>query len=378
MIPGMQWLWWMLGHVLPAWPKLPVVLMSAAGVASVGLVGGTFGLLGGRLAGTIAALVVLVNPAHAAWSSSAYNVILPFFFCAMAMFSAAWCTRQDSVSFSMKLWVGSSLALAVALRMDTGMTALLVAAWLLTQGRSGGVLQRLRSWMPAGALTVVMAGACIWPLIWPGGLPGDGERSVAIFNNITFLDVYGPFSGEPGLALMLLAGIVVARERAVLALTLVGFAAAHHVMMASFDDFGERHALVALPAIAGLSVWPRATSLAWARRGRPGLERGGNGGSERSLLRRRGQLHRTPRAGRVRGVAAIGHSRCAADGLRMGGRGRACGCGSCRQSLQRPASGRGGQPTGFRRVSAVVRGCPRLAMVISRHPRPRPAPVAHL
>ena len=252
MIPGMQWLWWMLGHVLPAWPKLPVVLMSAVGVASIGLVGGTFGLLGGRLAGTMAALIVLVNPAHAAWSSSAYNVILPFFFCAMAMFSAAWCTRQDSVSLSMKLWVGSSLALAVALRMDTGMTALLVAAWLLTQGRSGGVLQRLRSWMPAGALTVVMAGACIWPLIWPGGLPGDGERSVAIFNNITFLDVYGPFSGEPGLALMLLAGIVVARERAVLALTLVGFAAAHHVMMASFDDFGERHALVALPAIAGL------------------------------------------------------------------------------------------------------------------------------
>ena len=39
-----------------------------------------------------------------------------------------------------------------------------------------------------------MAGACIWPLIWPGGLPGDGERSVAIFNNLTFLDVYGPFS----------------------------------------------------------------------------------------------------------------------------------------------------------------------------------------
>ena len=73
---------------------------------------------------------------------------------------------------------------------------------------------------------------------------------MAIFN-ITFLDVYGPFR-KAGLALMLLAGIVVARERAVLALTLVGFAAAHHVMMASFDGFGERHALVALPAISGL------------------------------------------------------------------------------------------------------------------------------
>ena len=252
MIPGMQWLWWMLGHVLPAWPKLPVVLMSVVGVASIGLVGGTFGLLGGRLAGTIAALILVANPAHAAWSSSAYNVILPFFFCAMATFSAAWSTRQDRVPFALKLWVGTSLILAVALRMDTGMIALPVVAWLLTQGHRGTVLQQLRSWAPAGALTLLMAGACIWPMIWPGGLPGDGERSVAIFNNITFLQVYGPFGGEAGLALLLLATIVVARERATLAWSLVAFAVAHHLMMATFDDFGERHALVALPAFAGV------------------------------------------------------------------------------------------------------------------------------
>ena len=92
MIPGMQWLWWMLGHVLPAWPKLPVVLeRRRRGLGRAG--GGNLGLLGGRLAGTIAALVVLVIPS-AVWSSSAY-VILPFF-CAMAMFSAAWCTRQTA------------------------------------------------------------------------------------------------------------------------------------------------------------------------------------------------------------------------------------------------------------------------------------------
>ena len=137
MIPGMQWLWWLLGHVLPAWPKLPVALMSAVGVASAGLVGGTFGLLGGRLAGLVAALIVIVNPAHAAWSSSAYNVILPFFFCAMATFSAAWSTRQAVVPFTLKLWVGMSLVLAVSLRMDTGMIALLIVSWLLTEGRSG-------------------------------------------------------------------------------------------------------------------------------------------------------------------------------------------------------------------------------------------------
>ena len=221
-------------------------------MASIGLVRGSFGLLGGRLAGPIAALILVANPAHAAWSSCAYNVILPFFFCAMATFSAAWSTRQDRVPFALKLWVGTSLILAVALRMDTGMIALPVVAWLLTQGHRGTVLQQLRSWAPAGALTLLMAGACIWPMIWPGGLPGDGERSVAIFNNITFLQVYGPFGGEAGLALLLLATIVVARERATLAWSLVAFAVAHHLMMATFDDFGERHALVALPAFAGV------------------------------------------------------------------------------------------------------------------------------
>jgi len=253
MIPGMQWLWWLMGHVMPAWPKLPVVLMSAVGVASIGLVGGTFGVLGGRLAGVVAALILIVNPAHAAWSSSAYNVILPFFFCAMATFSAAWSTRQASVSFGSKLWVGLSLVLAISFRMDTGMVSLLVVFWLLTEGRAGStVLSRLRSWLPAGVLTVVIAMACVWPMIWPGGLPGDGERSVAIFNNITFLDVYGPFGGELGLAVLLLAGIVVARERVLLATSLAAFAVAHHLMMATFDDFGERHALVVLPAIGGL------------------------------------------------------------------------------------------------------------------------------
>lgn len=253
MIPGMQWLWWLLGQVLPAWPKVPVVLMSAVGVASIGLVGGTIGLLGGRLAGIVAALVLIVSPAHAAWSSSAYNVILPFFFCSMATFSAAWSTRQPTVPLAMKLWVGTSLVLAVALRMDTGMVALLVVWWVLAEGRSGlTVLARLRAWVPAGGISVGLAAACIWPMIWPGGLPGDGERSVAIFNNITFLDVYGPFGGEPGLAVLLLAGIIVARERLALALSLVTFVIAHHLMMVTFDDFGERHALVALPGFAGL------------------------------------------------------------------------------------------------------------------------------
>lgn len=253
MIPGMQWLWWLLGHVLPAWPKLPVALMSAVGVASAGLVGGTFGLLGGRPAGLVAALIVIVNPAHAAWSSSAYNVILPFFFCAMATFSAAWSTRQAVVPFTLKLWVGMSLVLAVSLRMDTGMIALLIVSWLLTEGRSGSTfVARLRAWLPAGLVAILVAGACVWPMIWPGGLPGDGERSVAIFNNITFLDVYGPFGGELGLAVLLLAVIVVARQSVVLALSLVGFVVAHHGMMVTFDDFGERHALVALPAFAGI------------------------------------------------------------------------------------------------------------------------------
>jgi len=253
MIPAMQWVWWLLGHIMPAWSKLPVIFMGLVGVASIGLVGGTFGLLGGRLSGLVAALLLVVSPAHAAWSSSAYNVILPFFFCSVATFAAAWSTRQATVSFPLMLWVGTSLVLAVSTRMDTGMVGLLVVVWVLAEGQAGStVWDRLRSWSGAGLLTILLAVACVWPMIWPGGLPGDGERSVAFFNNITFIEVYGPFGGDLGLAVLLLAVIIVARARVMLALSLVVFVVFHHLLMATFDDFGERHALVVLPAFAGI------------------------------------------------------------------------------------------------------------------------------
>ena len=259
MVPAMQWFWWLLGRALPAWPELPVVIMAVVGTLSVGLLGGAFALLGGPRAGAVAAAVVAVSPAHIAWSSSAYNVILPFFFCSMAIYSAAWCARQPRLSRSMQAWVGTSLVLALSTRMDTGMVAVLVALLVLVEARRAStVMELLWAWSPAGLLTILVGGACIWPMIWPGGLPGDGERGAAFFNNLMFFEVYGPLSSTAGLAVMLLSLVTTLKVRPRLAGVLGTFLVLHHLLMVTFDDFGERHALVALPALAGvigLATW---------------------------------------------------------------------------------------------------------------------------
>ena len=268
--PAMQWLWWGFGRVLPHHPLVPVLLMAGVGAVGVLLVTAMVRRLANPTAGWIAGLLVALHPVHAAWSSSAYNVILPSTLGAGLLLAAATLATRRRVPWSVA-WLAAALwALVVSTRLDAaliGLPALLLV--LLVRPRE----LPLRTWaaervgllLPA-AVGLGLGAAAAFPLVFPAELPGSGERLASLQQNLLRGDPYFPvhaalFLGLVGWAAIRALPIAPAAGGALL----VG-ALANHLLMASFDDLGDRHLLTALPAFAclvgvGLSRWARARDM---------------------------------------------------------------------------------------------------------------------
>ncbi|MCB9777427.1 MAG: hypothetical protein H6742_02560 [Alphaproteobacteria bacterium] len=255
--PAMQWFWWAAGRVLPHDPRVPVVLMSLVGALSSVVTGATVGRLvgprGAVLAGIVAGLVVAVHPTHAAWSSSAYNVVLPHFFAGVALWGAAVVGDLRAAS---ALWerlalgalIGLSGALVLATRLDVGVLGLAAVLLLL---RGGGLSWRERTALVPGLVVgALLTAAAVRPLLFPGEVPGAGERALAWHINIGLLDYHAPFHTLPALTLVVLGTALAARRWPVATLALFGVSVLNHVLLATFDDFGDRHALTSLWGIA--------------------------------------------------------------------------------------------------------------------------------
>lgn len=252
MVPAMQWFWWGLGHVAPASERLVVALMAAFGVGSIGLAAGAVGRLAGPRAGWMTASLLVLHAGHAAWSSSAYNVIIPHLFSSMALFAVASSIRGQHGPW--RSLVVLSVALAMAFRVDSGSIGVaVVVVVLLVRPDGASVLDRLRAWVGPGLTCIVVTGACIWPMLWPGQLPGSGERALSWSLNILFFAPYHPFDHPAMAAGLAVAAVAAVRRAPGLAMSLVVWVALHHGLMATFDDFGERHALVVAPALAGVA-----------------------------------------------------------------------------------------------------------------------------
>ena len=192
--PAMQWMWAGLGSVLPHQPWIPVVLMSGVGAASVVVCADLARLLlrdparprRGLVAAAVAGAVVALHPVHAAWSSGAYNVILPFFFGCCVL----WVGAQVGRSRQPSLWVATAgaaaWALVVATRLDAalvGLPAALFAVFLspLDTPWRDGVRRRWVLVLPL-VVGLGLGAAAALPLVgfrerasesWPSGLPAD-------------------------------------------------------------------------------------------------------------------------------------------------------------------------------------------------------------
>ncbi len=251
--PSMQWLWWGLGRVLPAWPRLPVVL--SAGVGSVGalLVGGMVRRLVAPWAGWVAAGLVALHPAHAAWSSSAYNVVLPQVFGAGVLWCGAVLATRRRAPRAVA-WLGAGLfALTVATRLDAALVcvpaAMLVLLVAAPELGVGPWLRDRAALLPALAVGLALAGLAAWPLVFPGEVPGAGERALSFSVNVGWLAPYLPRLAG-GWLLLAAAGALLAGTRWPAATAALGVGAVlNHLALATFDDLGDRHALTALPAI---------------------------------------------------------------------------------------------------------------------------------
>ncbi len=264
--PAMQWLWYGLGRVLPAQAALPVLIMASFGVGAAALLGVTAATLADRRAGMLVGLLALLHPAQAAWSSSAYNVILPHFFGCLCICAAARLSRSHRPSLALGALGALSFTLAVATRLDSalmGVPALLLLLFERPPGRSWGAALRGRMVLvPPALFSIVLAARAAWPLVFPGEVPGAGERWLSFCINVRLLDYYAPLDGWLGVLLVLLGAASAARRWPVATAVLVLGAALNHLLLATFDDFGERHALSALPGLlwclgAGAVAAPR-------------------------------------------------------------------------------------------------------------------------
>ena len=248
--PSMQWMWWGLGKVLPHHRLVPISAM--AGLASLGviLVADAGRLLAGRRAGLVVGGLLALHPVHAAWSSSAYNVMVPWFFTAVMVWCAAQLVRAHRPAKSWVWLAAFSWVLVAATRMEAawvGLPALLIAVSSASPGESRSkTLRRRWPWLgPVGA-GIVVAGAAIVPLVFPGEVPGAGERALSFCINRAWFDPYQPFGTT--LAATVLAGtwVLSLRERPLISAIAGVCTVGAHLALASFDDFGDRHTLGSL------------------------------------------------------------------------------------------------------------------------------------
>lgn len=275
--PAMQGLWWFLGRVLPADPRAPVLVSVLVGLLGVLSWTGALGRLVGARAGLLGGLIVALHPVHAAWSSSAYNVVLPWSLGALALLGACGRGEGDQgpgaplppgagrEDLGRGLVVGAALGLVALLRVDALPWALVVLPLALL---------RLRRLPPRGVagfllallLTGLIAAFGLGPLLAGGDLPGAGERETAFRSNLLFFAPYAPLEGPAGALMLLLALPFAARAAPLPTALFVLMALGNHLVMATFDDFGDRHALLALPFFAFLTATAAGRSpwrLAW-------------------------------------------------------------------------------------------------------------------
>lgn len=211
-----------LGRLSPD-PRLLLGVNLAAGAALVGVAALWVGRRHGAAAGLGAGVLLALSPPHAAWSASAYNVILP----------------QLGLVLGCALggWVGA-LAYAAACATRVELAALAPAVALLAGGR-----------VALGALGALL----VWPLL--EGAPAARPLAVVLPANLPLTATLGPLGTLPGLALV---GLCLHRG----ALPWLGAALWTHLVGACFDDQGARHGL-----FGGLALCAAVASAPGWRRG---------------------------------------------------------------------------------------------------------------
>jgi hypothetical protein len=272
--PAMQWIYFLFGRLVDA-PRALLLLSLAFSLLSIAILVSLANRLFGAPAGWIAGLFLALHGNHAFWSSSAYNVMLPFTLGLLSLWAVERLRAGGSPRLA--LLATSSGALAVACRMESVVFAL-PALVLLASSRP---LRPLR-WLPILLAGVLLSACAVLPLVWPGHMPGAGERGLAFPINVGLLLYLAPWDHPivPALGLLALLPALGLPRAPVLALW--ALATGTHLVMASFDDYGYRHALPASTALLLLASGVIAALWRWGAG--PLRRRLGRAGAAISLL----------------------------------------------------------------------------------------------
>ncbi len=208
-------------------PRALTGLALGLGLLAVALGGIAAGRRLGERAGWITALLLATSPAHAFWSSSAYNVILPQTLLLGACAARGW-------------WAAPLYAAACIFRVELALLAPavgLVAGWRAAVGALGGLL--------------------VLPLL--ATAPALYSPLEVLPVNLLLPDFLGPL-GSP-LGLLLIAAALSRRSA-----PLIAAAAWVHLVGSCFDDYGWRHGLFGgfalSAAVAGAAPsWRHGRSL---------------------------------------------------------------------------------------------------------------------
>ena len=260
--PLMQWWWWLWGLILPADPRLPIVISALAASLGVAALAGGIGLLAGKRAGWVALLVLALHPTHAAWSSSAYNVALPGALAGLAVLAVA-CGRAQPTERWPRVLTAAALALACNGRLELAVVAL--PCGLLALGSPGSATEILKRWVPVLIGGLALAAPGLWAVLAAGPLPGAEERAQSLAINVGLLEFHAPYHHPVGLLLLGLGLLAAGRRWSWTTLALSSVIVVNHLLVASFNDYGARHTLPALVGIAwllgaGAAALPRPAS----------------------------------------------------------------------------------------------------------------------
>lgn len=246
--PLMQWGWWLAGIALPRHPATPLVVSAVVGAATAAGVALLGQRLAGRRAGALVGLLLALDPSHSAWSLSAYNIVFPLAAGVVAL-AAAGPPAGASPGARAALGLGAA-GVAVGLRLDVVVLPLVAAGWaLLGPGTSGGPRWGAR----VGVLTggVVLLACVVGPILFPGGVPGEGERLAMLRLQAGWL---APYGGPARVVVWLAWGALALVAAPRWAVPGLAGLLLHHVLLATFDDLGERHALPAVLMGLGLGA----------------------------------------------------------------------------------------------------------------------------
>lgn len=247
--PLMQWWWWLWGVLLPADPRLPIVISAVAASLGAAALAGGIGVLAGKRAGWVALLVLALHPTHVAWSSSAYNVGLPVALGGLAVLGVAIGRAQPTERWPLVL-TAAALALATNGRLELAVLAL--PCGLLALGDAGNAAQILKRWGPVLIGGLLLAAPGLWAVVAAGPLPGAEERAQSFAINQGLLDYHTPYHHSVGLILLAVGLLAAGRRWSWTTLALSSVIVVNHLLVATFNDYGARHTLPALVGIAWL------------------------------------------------------------------------------------------------------------------------------